>query len=173
MMQEGHGVPCPYCCRPKMSMVATAPPTRLMRRYRTLACYAVRWTRSILTPSGAAMYAIHPPLPAGFAARLLARPLAPHDNGGPVEDIVGPCVTQRSRMVLHRGHRASVCASAVSAWGSQKVIAMVRYSSMAVESSRRACSCWPSVPYNIPGPRWQWAWRGRMPSSWARARACW
>jgi hypothetical protein len=42
-------------------------------------------------------------------------------------------------LVVH--HRPSTCSSAASAWGSQKVISMARYSSMAVDSSARACSC--------------------------------
>ena len=29
------------------------------------------------------------------------------------------------------------------------------------------------LAYSVPRPRWQWAWSGRMPSSSARARACW
>jgi hypothetical protein len=36
-----------------------------------------------------------------------------------------------------------ICASAASAWGSHKVIAMARYSSVAVDSAARACCCWP------------------------------
>jgi hypothetical protein len=44
---------------------------------------------------------------------------------GTMEDIIEPCVTQRGRMALFRGHRVSTCASATSAWGSQKVIAIV------------------------------------------------
>ena len=34
-------------------------------------------------------------------------------------------------------------ANAASAWGSQKVISMVRYRSMAVASAVRACCRWP------------------------------
>jgi hypothetical protein len=34
---------------------------------------------------------------------------------GAMEDIIEPCVAQRGRMALSRGHHASVCASAVSA----------------------------------------------------------
>ncbi len=37
-------------------------------------------------------------------------------------------------------HCLSTCASAVSAWGSQKVISIARYSVSAVASSARACS---------------------------------
>src|SRR5262245_48963613 len=63
------------------------------------------------------------------------------------------------------------CASAASAWGSQKVMSIARYISIAVVSAVWACSCWSTVVYSIPRPRWQWAWSGRMPSSSARARA--
>jgi hypothetical protein len=42
--------------------------------------------------------------------------------------------------VVRWDDRPSTCASAVSAGCSQKVISMARYSSMAVESSARACS---------------------------------
>jgi hypothetical protein len=122
-------------------MVATATRTRLVRRYRIIACYMRRWTGSKLTLSGEALYAIHPPLLASFGARLIARSLAPHDDGGAVEDFVRPGVIPRGRMALSRGHGASVCTSAASAWGSQKVMSMARYSSMAVESSRWACPC--------------------------------
>jgi hypothetical protein len=42
-------------------MLATAPPMRWLRRSRTLACYAVPWTGSMLSPSGAAgLRAIQP-----------------------------------------------------------------------------------------------------------------
>ena len=37
-------------------------------------------------------------------------------------------------------HTPPTCASAASAWGSQKVISMARYSAMAADSSARACS---------------------------------
>ena len=50
---------------------------------------------------------------------------------------------QLDDLVEHRievHHRPSTCASAASAWGSQKVMSMARYSSMAVDSSARACS---------------------------------
>src|SRR5262245_47851848 len=73
------------------------------------------------------------------------------------------------RIKVH--HRPSICASAASAWGSQKVMSMLRYSSMAVDSSARACSRGPIVAYKVPRPRWQCAWSGRMPSSSAKARA--
>ena len=63
------------------------------------------------------------------------------------------------------------CARAASVWGSQKVISIVRYSAMAVESAVQACSCCPCLAYNVPRPRWQWAWSGRMPSASARVRA--
>ena len=39
-------------------------------------------------------------------------------------------------MIVH--HCPSTCASAASAWGSQKVISMDRYNSMAADSSVRA-----------------------------------
>src|SRR5262245_24798407 len=68
---------------------------------------------------------------------------------------------------------SSTCASAVSVWDSQKVMSMARYSTMAVDSSARACSRWPVVTYSVPRLRWQWACSGRMPSPSARARAWW
>jgi hypothetical protein len=42
------------------------------------------------------------------------------------------------RIEIH--HRPSTCASAASAWGSQKVMSMARYRSMAADSSARAGS---------------------------------
>src|SRR4029453_10082098 len=54
-------------------------------------------------------------------------------------------------------------ARAASAWGSQKVIAIVRYISMAVESTLRACSCCLVLVDNMPRLRWQSAWRGGIP----------
>src|SRR5215471_552813 len=68
-------------------------------------------------------------------------------------------------------HCPSTCARAASVWGSQKVISMSRYSAMAVDNSVWACSCWPTLAYSVPRPRWQWAWSGRMPSASARASA--
>jgi len=55
--------------------------------------------------------------------------------------------------LLPHSHRASTCASAASAWGSQKVISMARYSSMAVDSSTRAYSTRPTWPYSVPRPK--------------------
>jgi hypothetical protein len=49
-------------------------------------------------------------------------------------------------------HHASTCASAVSVWGSQNVMSIARYISMAVDNSLRACSCWPLVAYSVPRP---------------------
>src|SRR6266581_3644712 len=46
-------------------------------------------------------------------------------------------------IIVH--YRSSTCASAASAWGSQNVISMARYISIAVNSAVRACSCWPVV----------------------------
>jgi hypothetical protein len=43
-------------------------------------------------------------------------------------------------------HRPSTCASAASAWGSQKVMSMARYRSMAVVRAARACSPRPVWP---------------------------
>ena len=40
--------------------------------------------------------------------------------------------------VIKLYYGSSTCASAASAWGSQKVISMVRYNSMAVDSAARA-----------------------------------
>src|SRR5215813_11326373 len=47
----------------------------------------------------------------------------------------------------------STCASAASAWGSQKVMSMARYSAMAADNSAQACSRWPVVAYRAPRPR--------------------
>jgi hypothetical protein len=44
-------------------------------------------------------------------------------------------------IVVH--HRPSTCVSAASTWGSQKVISIDRYISIAVESAVRAYSRWP------------------------------
>src|SRR5262247_1077706 len=68
-------------------------------------------------------------------------------------------------------HRFSTSAKAASVSGSQNVISIARYISIAVDSAAWACSDWPARRYSLPRPRWQWAWRGRMPSSSARARA--
>ena len=40
---------------------------------------------------------------------------------------------------------SSTCASAASVWGSQKVMSMARYRSMAIASAVRACCRWPVV----------------------------
>src|SRR5439155_1053795 len=63
-------------------------------------------------------------------------------------------------------------ASAASVWGSQNVMSMARYSSIAVLSAARAWARWPAVAYSGPRPWWLWAWSGHMPSSSAWARAC-
>jgi len=64
-------------------------------------------------------------------------------------------------------------ARAACALGSQKGIPMARYSAMAADSAARACSRCPVVAYSMPRLRWQCATSGRMPSSSAKARACW
>ena len=55
---------------------------------------------------------------------------------------------------------ASTCASAASVSGSQKVISISRYISIAVDSAVRACSRWPVAAYSVPRPRWQCACSG-------------
>src|SRR5215813_10811263 len=77
----------------------------------------------------------------------------------------------QDRIVVH--HRSSTCASTASAWGSQNVMSIDWYISMAVVNAVQTCSRWPVMTYNVPRPRWQCAWSGRMPSSSARVRACW
>jgi hypothetical protein len=57
----------------------------------------------------------------------------------------------KHRVEVH--HRPSICASAASAWGSQNVISIARYRSMAVERSARASSRRPVLAYNRPRPR--------------------
>src|SRR5438128_2692769 len=52
-------------------------------------------------------------------------------------------------------HRGATCARAVSVRGSQNVMSMARYISMAVESSVRAGSRWPVAAYSVPRPQWQ------------------
>ena len=47
----------------------------------------------------------------------------------------------------------STCATAASAWVSQKVMSMARYSTMAADSPVRACSRWPVAAYSVPRPR--------------------
>jgi len=49
-------------------------------------------------------------------------------------------------------YHPATCARAASACGSQKVISMARYKSIAVASSARACSCWPVLAYRVPRP---------------------
>ena len=56
------------------------------------------------------------------------------------------------------------CASAASAWGSQKVISIARYSSIAVDSTVRACCRCPVLTYSVPRLRWQCAWSGAYPA---------
>src|SRR5262249_1111528 len=68
-------------------------------------------------------------------------------------------------------HAPPTCASATSAWGSQKVMSIARYRSMAVVSAARAGSGRPLLAYSMPRPRWQCATRGRMPRGSARANA--
>src|SRR5439155_5420662 len=55
-----------------------------------------------------------------------------------------------SPMFVQYHGRPSTCASAASAWGSQKVMSMARYIAMAVDSSARACSCRPVLAYHAP-----------------------
>jgi hypothetical protein len=50
------------------------------------------------------------------------------------------------------GSHPPMCASAASAWDSQKGISMARYSSMAAVSSAQACSCRPTLLYRVPRP---------------------
>src|SRR5215211_4295471 len=53
---------------------------------------------------------------------------------------------QGDHLIEHRieiHHRPSTCASAASAWGSQNVMSMARYHSMAVDNSGCACSRQP------------------------------
>src|SRR5207245_8672848 len=70
-------------------------------------------------------------------------------------------------------HHPSTCASAASAWGSQKVMSMARYRAIAADRAARAGARRPVWPYSQPSPWWQRAMSGRIPSSSARARACW
>src|SRR5262245_60330976 len=67
--------------------------------------------------------------------------------------------------------RPSTCANAASVCGSQKVISIDWYISIAMESAIGACSRCPVVAHSVPRPRWQWTWSGRMLSSSANARA--
>src|SRR5262249_54866110 len=77
----------------------------------------------------------------------------------------------QDRLVVH--YRPSTCASAASVCGRQNLMSIDCHISMAVDTSVRACHGWPVAAERVPRRRWQWAWRGRMPSSSARARACW
>src|SRR5215510_65177 len=88
-------------------------------------------------------------------------------------DAVGRSVSARGQIAFSRRHYATTWASAASVWGSQNVISIDWYISMAVDNSVRASSRWPVAAYRVPRPWWQWAWRWRMPSSSARARARW
>ena len=49
-------------------------------------------------------------------------------------------------------HCLSICTSAASVWGSHKVISIVRYISIAVDNSARACSRWLMAAYSAPRP---------------------
>src|ERR1051325_9596510 len=69
---------------------------------------------------------------------------------------------EMSEMQRQGHHCPSACASAASAWGSQKVMSIARYRSMAVESAARARSCWPVAAYSVPRPRWQALLRGAL-----------
>ena len=64
--------------------------------------------------------------------RVIGHPAAPLEEGA---DLVEDGIQSH--------HDSSTCASAASAWGSQKVISIVRYSAMAADSSGRACSPLP------------------------------
>ena len=67
---------------------------------------------------------------------------------------------QLDDLVDHRKevhHRPSTCASAASASGSQRVIAIDWYNAMAAANPVRASSRWPVAAYRVPRPRWQWA----------------
>src|SRR4029450_8310878 len=57
------------------------------------------------------------------------------------------------RVEVH--YHPSTCASAASACGSQNVISMARYRSMAAAMAVRACSARPVWPYSRPRSRWQ------------------
>ena len=52
-------------------------------------------------------------------------------------------------IIVH--YRSSTCASATSACGSQNIMSMARYISMAVDSSARACCRWPVWHTACPG----------------------
>ena len=80
-------------------------------------------------------------------------------------------VRRRTPQSAREAGAAPTCASAASAWGSQNVMSIAWYSAMAVDSAARAFSICPIWLYNVPSPSWQWAVRGRMPSSSARERA--
>jgi len=66
-------------------------------------------------------------------------------------------------MILSYRHRASTCARIVSVSGSQNVMSIDVYISIAVDSSARASSHWPVAAYSLPRPRWQCAWSGPYP----------
>ena len=57
-----------------------------------------------------------------------------------------------SQHFIKRHDPSSTCAMAASAWGSQNVISMDRYSSMAADRSARACSRRPILAYRVPRP---------------------
>jgi hypothetical protein len=54
--------------------------------------------------------------------------------------VIEPSGTPHGRMALPPDDHASTCASLASAWGSQQVISIARYSSTAAESATRACA---------------------------------
>ena len=63
-------------------------------------------------------------------------------------------------------------ANTVFAEGSQRLMSMVRQRSTAVNSSARASCGRPLRAYNLPSPRWLWAWSGAILCVAARASAC-
>jgi hypothetical protein len=97
----------------------------------------------------------------------------------------GRNVTRRGRMIIHHRHYASICASAASVSGSQKVSSIPRNISIAIDSSARACWLCPlasalesQTPWSTRRPlvsllQWGWGRAVRRTSTPARTpRRC-
>src|SRR5262249_50649407 len=106
-----------------------------------------------------------PPAPVPLARSSDATSTAPPGAAAPPPP-------RRSYLNRRAQGMARACSSA-SACSSQYVIPISRYIVVAVVRCSCACSRLPLRREGVPRPRWQWATRGRMPSSLASASDSW
>jgi hypothetical protein len=85
----------------------------------------------------------------------------PRPNGLGLHEHLGATALEFGRGRIHvidtQPQMIQSDASAASVSGSQKVISIPRYISIAVDSSAQACSRWPVTVYSVLRLRWQWA----------------